>query len=111
MDNHSRLIFYGYAGIGVIKFTTNSDLNRTDLIIPYGVGSKFKLSERSAVNLDFTFNYYMGDDLDGKIQLYSDNDTYNRISLGYTYTFGNKKSLTWHNPFTDAYSKSFIITK
>ena len=113
LDNYPKTIFYGYAGLGVIKFTTEPSTDRVDLVIPYGVGAKYKLNEKSAINLDFTFNYYMGDDLDGKEQLYSDNDTYNRFTLGYTYTFGkkSKKNLTWFNPFTDAYNRNFILLK
>ena len=113
LDNFPRSIFYGYVGVGVVKFNVNSSKNNVNLVIPYGVGSKYKLSENSAINLDFTFNYYLGDDLDGKVQLYSDNDTYNRFTLGYTYTFGkkSKKNLTWFNPFTDAYNKNFILLK
>lgn len=113
LDNFPKTIFYGYTGLGVIKFTAEPSTDRVDLVIPYGVGAKYKLSEKSAINLDFTFNYYLGDDLDGKEQLYSDNDTYNRFSIGYTYTFGkkNKKNLTWFNPFTDAYNRNFILLK
>lgn len=113
LDNYPKSIFYGYAGIGVIDFSTESSVDKTDLIIPYGVGAKYKLSEKSAINLDFIFNYYLGDDLDGKEQLYSNNDTYNRFVLGYTYTFGkkSKKNLTWFNPFTDAYNRNFILLK
>ena len=113
LDNYPRSIFYGYVGVGIIKFTADPDVNKVNLVIPYGVGTKYKLNERSALNFDFTFNYYLGDDLDGKEQLYSDNDTYNRFTLGYTYTFGkkSKKNLTWFNPFTDAYNKNFILLK
>ena len=113
LDNYPRSIFYGYVGVGIIKFTADPDVNKVNLVIPYGVGTKYKLNERSALNFDFTFNYYLGDDLDGKEQLYSDNDTYNRFTLGYTYTFGkkSKKNLTWFNPFTDACNRNFILLK
>lgn len=111
LDNFPKSIFYGYVGVGVIKFKADPDVDKMDLVIPYGVGTKYKLSERSAINLDFMFNYYLGDDLDGKVQPYSDNDTYNRFTLGYTYTFGKKKNLTWFNPFTDAYNRNFFLLK
>lgn len=113
LESKPRTIFYGYAGLGVIKFTADPSTDKLGFVIPYGVGTKYKLSEKSAISLDFTLNYYLGDDLDGKEQLYSDNDTYNRFSLGYTYTFGNKgkKNLTWFNPFTDAYNRNFFLLK
>lgn len=113
LENFPKSIFYGCVGIGVINFTTNSGVNKMNLVIPYGIGTKYKLNEKSAISLDFVFNYYMGDDLDGKDQLYSDNDTYNRFTLGYTYTFGkkDKNNLTWFNPFTDACNRNFILLK
>ena len=118
LDNYKNTIFYFYTGVGIINFetdvTTSKEsytIKKTDLVIPFGVGAKYRLTDRSAINVEFAYNYYLGDDLDGYKQLYSDNDTYNRISLGYTYTFGKKKPLAWHNPFIDTYSKSFIYLK
>ena len=118
LNSYKNTIFYFYTGMGVINFesdvTTPSQeyiVNKTDLVIPFGVGAKYKLTDRSAINLEFAYKYYLGDDLDGYKQLFSDNDTYNRISLGYTYTFGkkNKKPLAWFNPFTDAYNRNFFL--
>lgn len=120
LDSYKNTIFYFYTGVGVISFesdvtTTKDDytVSKTDLVIPFGVGAKYRLTDKSAINLEFAYKYYLGDDLDGYKQLYSDNDTYNRVSLGYTYTFGkkDKKPLIWHNPFTDAYNKSLLQLK
>jgi len=120
LNSYKNTMFYFYTGAGVINFdadvTTNNDeytVNKTDLVIPFGVGAKYRLTDKSAINLEFAYKYYLGDDLDGYKQLYSDNDTFNRVSLGYTYTFGkkDKKPLIWHNPFTDAYNKSVFNLK
>lgn len=117
LQNYKNTIFYLYTGVGLINFETETGLNgnlvsdgkRTDIILPLGVGAKYKLTERSSINLDLTFNYYLGDQLDGYEQLYSNNDTYNRFTLGYNYQIGKKgrKSLTWFNPFDMTYDKSF----
>jgi hypothetical protein len=117
LNNYKNTIFYFYTGVGVMNFKTDTEQNgvvvsndsQSDMIIPFGVGAKYKLTEKSSINLDFIFNYYLGDDLDGYKQLYSDNDTYNRFSIGYNYQIGKKsrKSLTWFNPFDMRYDESF----
>lgn len=125
LNNYKNTIFYFYSGVGIINFKTNTEKNnkvvfnekKTDIILPFGVGTKYKITEKSSINLEFSFNYYLGDDLDGYEQLYSDNDTYNRFSLGYNYQIGKKsrKSLTWYNPFDmkyeDSFEKKFIQIK
>jgi hypothetical protein len=117
LKNYKNTIFYFYSGVGFMSYKTKTELkgqvvsneNKYDLIIPIGFGTKYKLTDRSSINLDFTFNYYLGDDLDGYEQLYSNNDTYNRFTMGYNYQIGKKgkKSLTWFNPFNVTYDKSF----
>lgn len=117
LNNYKNTIYYFYTGVGIMNFKTDteksgvvlSNESKTDMIIPFGVGAKYKISERSSINLDFTFNYYLGDDLDGYKQIFSDNDTYNRFTLGYNYQIGKKgrKSLTWFNPFDMRYDESF----
>lgn len=116
LDNYKNTLFYFSTGLGVINFKTNVTapqkeytIEKTDLVIPFYVGTRYKISNKSSINLEFNYNYYLGDDLDGYAQLYSDNDTYYRVSLGFVYQLGrkSKQSLTWYNPFNVKYDDIF----
>lgn len=84
---------------------TGSNSNRHDQLIPLGIGVKFKLSDRVALNLGHQLN------LVDSHWLYGNSGS----SMGrYSYTYGglefslgssSKADLTWHNPVSTLYDE------
>ena len=65
LNNYKNTLFYFYTGIGVIDFETDATtpkeeytVKKTDLVIPFGVGTKYRISDKSAINLELAYNYY-----------------------------------------------------
>lgn len=76
----------------------------SELIIPVGVGAKFKLAERVNLDLGWTINYVDGDNLDGYYR--GGNDKYNYAYGGLEFALGSGKQLAWHNPVALTYDEA-----
>lgn len=125
-----NLALYGYIGIGVIKFdpTTSKDggltygnyyvqdgrldavdyHNTSELVIPVGVGAKYRLSKSLSMHLEYSLRTTNSDKLDGWYRLLSENDNYNYFNVGLTYHFGAKeKVIEWVNPLSTIYADMY----
>ncbi len=78
-----------------------------ELIIPVGVGVKFKLSDGVALNLGYNANFVDGDNLDGAAIRYPTKDKFSYAYGGLEFTLGKpaKPSLEWVNPIAMMYDE------
>jgi len=77
----------------------------SELIIPVGLGAKFKVTERINLDLGWTVNYVDGDNLDGVYR--SSNDKYSYAYGGLEFALGKgAKQLAWHNPVALTYDEA-----
>ncbi|MGI4750971.1 MAG: OmpA family protein [Janthinobacterium lividum] len=78
-----------------------------ELIIPVGVGVKFKLSEVVALNLGYTANFVDGDNFDGANINYPTKDKFSYGYGGLEFTLGksSKPNLDWVNPLAMMYDE------
>ena len=105
---NTQLYFYG--GIGSLKHSvrisdeaTNEELKSADgkaMVAMIGGGAKYRVGNRTSLFIDGCGNFTSSDKIDGTIVPYTNNDGYFKMSLGMTYTFGNKKMIEWDNPYT-----------
>ena len=114
--------FYGTAGAGLDFYKPKFDLaggtegayaNTYDntvkeVVIPVGVGVKFKLSDALALNFGYKVNFIGGYNFAG----YHSYPTQNRYSYSYgglEYTFGSsaKKNIDWVNPIAILYDELY----
>jgi OOP family OmpA-OmpF porin len=77
----------------------------SELVIPVGVGAKFKVSEKVNFNLGWTVNFIDGDNLDGTY-LGANNDKFSYASAGLEIALGQGKQLAWHNPVAETYDEA-----
>ncbi len=118
--------FYGSAGFGLDYYNpsfvsttlgdytyTNSDGKKhyvKEMVIPVGVGAKFKLSDAWDLNLGYTENFLDGFNFTGDKAGYPANhDHYAYGYVGLEYTFGpkTKQSLEWVNPVAVMYDELY----
>ena len=83
-----------YAGDKTIK----------ELIIPVGLGAKFKISDAINFDLGWTINFVDGDNLDGYYR--GSNDKYNYAYAGLEFALGSGKQLAFHNPVALTYDEA-----
>ncbi|MFC4211523.1 DUF6089 family protein [Pedobacter lithocola] len=83
-----------YAGDKTIK----------ELIIPVGLGAKFKISDAVNFDLGWTINFVDGDNLDGYYR--GGNDKYNYAYAGLEFAIGKGKQLAFHNPVAATYDEA-----
>ncbi|WP_316791188.1 DUF6089 family protein [Pedobacter frigoris] len=76
----------------------------SELIIPVGVGAKFKVAEKVNLDLGWTINYVDGDNLDGYYR--GSNDKYNYAYAGLEFSLGKGKQMAWHNPVALTYDEA-----
>ena len=76
----------------------------SELIIPIGLGAKFKVTEKINLDLGWTVNYVDGDNLDGVYRL--DNDKYSYGYAGLEFALGTGKQKAWHNPVALTYDEA-----
>lgn len=71
-----------------------------ELIIPVGVGVKFRLSDKIALNLGYTATFVDGDNLDGVSGAYPTKDKFSYGYGGIEFALGSKSkpNLDWVNP-------------
>ncbi|SMC77636.1 OmpA family protein [Pedobacter africanus] len=76
-----------------------------ELIIPVGLGAKFKVAEKVNLDLGWTVNFVDGDNLDGYYR--GGNDKYNYAYAGLEFALGSgKQQLAWHNPVALTYDEA-----
>ncbi|MDQ0969520.1 OOP family OmpA-OmpF porin [Flavobacterium sp. W4I14] len=111
----NTLQLYASAGAGIAGYkptiTTASgtslyagDKNIQELIIPVGVGAKFKISDAVNLDLGWTINFVDGDNVDGYYR--GSNDKYNYAYAGLEFALGNGKQLAFHNPVALTYDEA-----
>ncbi len=78
-----------------------------ELIIPVGVGVKFKLSDAVALNLGYNANFVDGDNLDGADIRFPTKDKFSYAYGGLEFTLGKsgKPNLDWVNPLAMMYDE------
>nr|WP_068888068.1 OmpA family protein [Pedobacter panaciterrae] len=114
-NNALQLYASGGAGVAGYKVKTSTaggalaDYKNGEtlhsLIIPVGVGAKFKLSDRMNLDLGWTMNYVDNDNLDGYYR--GSNDRYSYAYGGLEFALGGgQKQLAWHNPVALTYDEA-----
>ncbi|RYE35685.1 MAG: OmpA family protein [Sphingobacteriaceae bacterium] len=92
------------------KDQAGPDRNNTyvhELIIPVGVGIKFRLSDKVAFNLGYTATFVDGDNLDGVKASYPTKDKFSYGYGGFEFALGGKSkpNLDWVNPAAMLYDE------
>jgi OOP family OmpA-OmpF porin len=111
----NTLQLYASAGAGIAGYkptiTTASgtslyagDKNIQELIIPVGLGAKFKISDAVNLDLGWTVNFVDGDNLDGYYR--NGNDRYSYGYAGLEFALGTGKQLAFHNPVALTYDEA-----
>ncbi len=125
LHRQSAINFYGSAGAG-LSYYHPKDYSSTDasgtpvidyghnikeLVIPVGVGVKFKLSDQLDLNVGYTENFVDGFNLTGihSAPNFPSEDKYSYGYAGLEYTFGpkSKPSLEWVNPVAMMYDELY----
>lgn len=117
--------FYAHAGFGYMEFVTtryvNNDGSGTeyaepsngetehkdcDTFLPLGLGMKFKLSDRVALNLNHTMYLMHSRELYGPTPAVGRN-RFSSVTAGLEFSLGSssKPDLTWHNPVAMLYDE------
>jgi OOP family OmpA-OmpF porin len=107
---------YASAGAGLAGYKTDittaagttefGDGSATELVIPVGVGAKFRVTDKINFDLGWTVNFVDGDNLDG-VYKGSTNDKYNYAYAGLEFSLGSgEKQLAWHNPVAVTYEEA-----
>ncbi|MBG6236481.1 OOP family OmpA-OmpF porin [Pedobacter sp. CAN_A7] len=107
---------YASAGAGLAGYKTEittaagttefGDGSATELVIPVGVGAKFRVTDKINFDLGWTVNFVDGDNLDG-VYKGSTNDKYNYAYAGLEFSLGSSdKQLAWHNPVALTYDEA-----
>lgn len=111
----NTLQLYASAGAGIAAYkptittaagtsTLNGGDNINELIIPVGLGAKFKISDAVNLDLGWTINFVDGDNLDGYYR--NGNDKYNYAYAGLEFALGSGKQLAFHNPVALTYDEA-----
>ncbi|MVN20134.1 OmpA family protein [Mucilaginibacter arboris] len=89
------------------KANGGNDTYVHELVIPVGVGVKFRLSDKVALNLGYTANFIDGDNLDGNTQGYPTKDKFSYGYGGLEFALGGKSkpNLDWVNPAAMMYDE------
>jgi OOP family OmpA-OmpF porin len=80
------------------------DKTISELVIPVGLGAKFKVSEKVNFNLGWTVNFVDGDNLDGNYAG-ANSDKFSYASAGLEFALGTGPQLAWHNPVAATYDE------
>ncbi len=76
----------------------------TDLMIPFGIGVKYRLAKNYSITCEYSFRSTNSDKLDGFYKLLSSGDNYSFFSVGINYHLGKQtKYLEWENPLQTVY--------
>jgi OOP family OmpA-OmpF porin len=112
---NNALQLFVSAGAGLAGYKPTITMNGTtmeyapdqtisELIIPVGLGAKFKVSEKVNFDLGWTVSFVDGDNLDGNYAG-GNNDKYSYAYAGLEFALGQGKQLAWHNPVAATYDE------
>lgn len=114
-NQHNNAQLYALAGGGLVNYQTTTvargastgvEGNVTNkLVIPVGVGAKFRLSEGINFDLGWTINFVDGDEFDG-VAARSSNDKYNYAYAGLEFALGSGKQLAFYSPVAATYEEA-----
>lgn len=109
LATYNPTIVYGNNTSLTFKNSDGTDHYVKELIIPVGVGVKFRLTDAMALNLGYTANFTDGDNLDGTPAKGFTRDTYSYGYGGLEFTLGSKskKNLDWVNPVAMMYDELY----
>lgn len=106
LANNANTQIYGYLGAGLVYYSVNKDSLKSNNewvhVIPVGIGVKQRMSSRTSLNIDLSYNALNTDNFDGRPVTSSNQDGYTRVSIGVQYTLGKKPVLEW-----DKYTQYF----
>lgn len=110
LSEFEKLQLYGYVGYGTINYESslvnsnnpikNNEVKENQQVIPVGIGLKYHLMDNVTLNLEYSMSNLNGDNLDAFNDRFTEHDSYSRLQLGVSYTFGKyyNKELEWHDP-------------
>ena len=115
-QKENMLQLYASAGAGLAGYKTKitnsggtfqyTDKNISELVVPVGLGAKFKLADKVNLDLGWTVSFVDGDNLDGTYRS-NNNDKYNYAYAGLEFSLGSgAKQLAWHNPVALTYDEA-----
>lgn len=106
LQDYKKTQIYGFVGLGMIHYRTES-INQKGVIsdwvhvIPFGIGYKKKVGQRTSLNLELGYNRVNSDILDAVKVAGSDKDGYTDLRMGFQITLGGKKKpLEWDEPLS-----------
>jgi OOP family OmpA-OmpF porin len=110
----NNALLYASAGAGVARYTTSTTSNpggtvvespaTKKMIIPVGLGAKFRLSEAINLDLGATMSFVDSDTFDGFSR--NGNDRYTYAYAGLEYAFGSGKQLAFFSPTAATYDEA-----
>lgn len=113
-NQHNNATLYAMAGGGFVNYepTTVATGSSTEvtgaavnkMIVPVGVGAKFRLSEGINFDLGWTINFVDGDQFDGYAR--GSNDKYNYGYAGLEFALGKGKQLAFFSPTAATYEEA-----
>lgn len=113
-NQHNNATLYAMAGGGFVNYepTTVATGSSTEvtgpavnkMIVPVGVGAKFRLSEGINFDLGWTINFVDGDKFDGYAR--GSNDKYNYGYAGLEFALGKGKQLAFFSPTAATYEEA-----
>jgi OOP family OmpA-OmpF porin len=113
-NQQSNALLYVSAGGGVARYTTSTISNPGNveveyeptkkLIIPVGVGVKFRLAESVNLDLGATMNFVDGDNFDGYSR--GGNDRYTYGYAGLEFALGKGQQLAFFSPTAATYDQA-----
>ncbi|MGV3545517.1 MAG: OmpA family protein [Pedobacter sp.] len=114
-NQHNNAQLYALAGGGLVNYQTTTVARGSStaveggvtnkLVIPVGVGAKFRLSEGINFDLGWTINFVDGDEFDG-VAARSSNDKYNYAYAGLEFALGSGKQLAFYSPVAATYEEA-----
>lgn len=100
---------YAFAGYGIIwydaerisktTFDTITVARNNTRVIPLGIGARYRLGNRTSLNLELVYNQSNSDKLDAWSNGLTQKDGFTQVTAGFTYNLGKKKILEWDNPY------------
>ena len=106
LRNWRNTQIYGYGGFGKLNYKSSvkpdsliyEELSTGNAyVLLVGGGLKYRIGNKSSLFIDGSYNYTSTDKFDGYRMRYSSNDSYYKLSLGFTYTLGKKRMIEWDN--------------
>ncbi|MCX2481291.1 OmpA family protein [Pedobacter sp. MC2016-15] len=77
----------------------------SELVIPVGLGAKFRVSEKINFDLGWSVYFVDGDNLDGTYRN-NNSDKFNYAHAGLEFALGKGKQLAYHNPVAATYDEA-----